>query len=450
MPSAFDSSQFPGPGRRPGVFSNPRSLIPLAVMAAVVLVFVLIVRFVLVDDEEGPSGPKGDLLWWLDAKAAPLEPHQPTAWPSGDLLAVAAGRQVAGYGIADGKKRWAAPLPGDICATSREMADGRIAVLLGSGAAECDRVQVFDVRHGKAVWQRTLPRWDSSGDKETQVVIADGAVAVQRQSEGVTAFRLRDGKPAWRRAGLFKGCLYSGIGGGAALVAELECGGGTWQAVQLLGTGDGRPRWTHRLGEDIAMTGVFSTNPVVLGVGESFDVEQLLMLNKAGAPVRRMKVGDAGGVRCEIGEVTWCDGIVVDGTTAYLRAKKGDFDPSAIAAYDLTSGRRLWESDVSERAELVPVGVHDGRLIAAHPPIPGRKRGWSGQPSRVLAIDPRTGKATDLMWISESMSGIDEMIRSAARLYWADGRFVLLRHGPRPDSKPALAAFGVRPKQPQQ
>ncbi|TMQ98973.1 hypothetical protein ETD83_18825 [Actinomadura soli] len=231
------------------------------------------------------AGPKGELLWWLDAKAAPLQPHGPTGWPSGDVFAIAAGRQVTGYGIADGKKRWAVPLPGDICATSTQMSGGRVAVLYGGGGDKCDRVQVVDVRHGKAVWQRPLPRWDSSGTKATQVVIANGAVAVQRQNEGINAFRLRDGRPLWRRIGLFNGCLYSGVGGGQALVAELTCGGGTSGAVQSLGAADGRPRWTRPLGENVDVTGIFSTNPVVVGIGEDLDGQttQVLMLDKAGA-----------------------------------------------------------------------------------------------------------------------------------------------------------------------
>ncbi|WUI02409.1 PQQ-like beta-propeller repeat protein [Spirillospora sp. NBC_00431] len=440
----------PSPSRR---YGGKWRLIHLIFPAFMIFVVVMIVRSVVFGGEES-SGPKGELLWWLDAKAAPLQPHEPTGWPVGDVFAVAAGREVTGYGIADGKKRWAVPIPGDICAASTRMSGSRIAVLHGGGGDKCDRVQVVDVQRGKAVWQRPLPRWDSSGTKDTQVVIADGTVAVQRQDEGVNAFRLRDGEPLWRRIGLFDGCLYSAVGGGEALVAEQTCGGGTSGAVQLLGAADGRPRWTRPLGEDIGVTGIFSTNPVVVGTGETFDGDttQVLMLDQAGAPAGRVRLDKYSGlesIRCAGDEVTRCDGVVLDGTTMYVRAKTDDFGPQKIAAYDLTSGRDLWTSKVTgQAAELVPVGLHAGRLIAAHPPVPARKRGYSGDPSGVLALDPRTGKSTELMTISKSMTGIGEMIKREARLYWVDGRFILLRYGPRPGEGPVLAAFGPPAKKP--
>ncbi|MGH3242155.1 MAG: PQQ-binding-like beta-propeller repeat protein, partial [Spirillospora sp.] len=327
------------------------------------------------------------------------------------------------------------------------------AVLPGGGGDRWVRVEVVSDQPGTSVWQRPLPRWDSSGTKHTQVVIADGAVAVQRQDEGINAFRLRDGKPLWRRIGLYQGCLYSAVGGGEALVAGQTCGGGTSGAVQLLGAADGRPRWTRPLGEDIGVTGIFSTNPVVIGVGETFDGDttQVLMLDKAGAPAGQVKLDKYSGqesIRCADGEVTRCDGIVVNGTTAYLRAKTDDFGPQKVIAYDLTAGRRVWTSKVTGRAELVPVSMDAGRLIVAHPPIPARKRGYSGEPSGVLALDPRTGKSTELMTISKSMTGIGEMIKREARLYWTDGRLILLRHGPRPGEGPVLAAFAPPAKTP--
>ncbi|MFI0483373.1 PQQ-binding-like beta-propeller repeat protein [Actinomadura sp. 9N215] len=445
MPSQFTDSPYLAPPPPSKAWGKWR-LIYLAFPAFMIFVAVMVVRSVVFGGEES-SGPKGELLWWLDAKAAPLQPHGPVGWPSGDVFAIAAGRQVTGYGIADGKKRWAVPLPGDVCAASTQMASGRVAVLHGAGGGTCDRVQVVDVQRGKAVWQRPLPLWDSSGTKGTQVVIANGAVAVQREDEGINAFRLRDGRPLWRRIGLFNGCLYSAVGGGRALVAEQTCGGGTSGAVQLLGAADGRPRWTRPLGEDIGVTGIFSTDPVVIGIGETYDGEttQVLMLDDAGAPAGRVKLDKYSGqrsVHCASGEVTRCDGIVLSGTTVYLRAKTDDFGPQKVTAYDLASGRDLWTSKVTGRAELVPVGFHGGRLIAAHPPVPARKRGYSGDPSAVLALDPRTGKDTELMTVSESMTGIDAMIRGEARLYWADGRLILLRYGPRPGDGPVLAAFG--------
>ncbi|MFI0372378.1 PQQ-binding-like beta-propeller repeat protein [Actinomadura sp. 1N219] len=445
MSTPFNSSPYlatPPPSKGWGKWR----LLYLIFPAFMIFVAVMIVRSVVFGGEK--AGPEGELLWWLDAKAAPLQPHGPTGWPSGDVFAIAAGRQVTGYGIADGKKRWTVPLPGDICATSTQMASGRVAVLHGGGGDKCDRVQVVDVQHGKAVWQRPLPRWDSSGTKATQVVIANGAVAVQRQNEGINAFRLRDGKPLWQRIGLFGGCLYSAVGGGQALVAEQKCGGGASGAVQLLGAADGRPRWTRPLGDGIGVTGIFSTNPVVVGIGDDFDGQttQVLMLDKSGAPAGRVKLDKYSGqrpIRCAGEDVTRCDGIALNGTTVYLRAKTDDFGPQKIVAYDLTTGRSVWTSEVTDKAELVPVGFHGGRLIVSHPPIPARKRGYSGDPSAVLALDPRTGKSTELMTIPKSMTGIGAMIQSEASLHWADDRFILLRHGPRPGNGPVLAAFGL-------
>ncbi|TMQ98974.1 hypothetical protein ETD83_18830 [Actinomadura soli] len=134
---------------------------------------------------------------------------------------------------------------------------------------------------------------------------------------------------------------------------------------------------------------------------------------------------------------------MVNGTTVYLRAKTDDFGRRKVAAHDLTTGRVVWTSAMSDSAEPVTGGFDGGRLIVSHPPIPARKRGHTAAPCTVLALDPRTGKSTELMRISESMTGIGAMIQSEARLYWVDGRFILLRHGPRPGDGPVLAAFGL-------
>ncbi|WP_344906913.1 PQQ-binding-like beta-propeller repeat protein [Actinomadura meridiana] len=389
------------------------------------------------------SGPTAKLAWWLDNTKAPLAPHDPVAWTSGDVLALAAGRQVTGYGVTDGTKRWAVPLTGDVCAASKLMSGGRIAVLHSDPGAKCGRVQVIDVQRGTAVWQRPLPPWDSSGDKETQVVIADGVVAAQREDEGINAFRLRDGKPIWQRIGLVQGCLYAGVGGGEALVAEQTCRGGLTTAVQSLHAANGKPRWTRVLGEDTGVAGIFSTNPVVIGTGDGYsgEVNEVMLLNKSGAPAGRVKLGKDTKVQCATGEATWCDGIVLNGTTAYVRVQVGEFSGANVVAYDLTIGRRLWKSDITDRAELVPVGMDGARLIAAHPPVSSRKHGYSGEPSTVVALDPRTGKSSELMSISESQTGVDEMIRSKGRLSWVNGLFVLVRQDSEPGSEPVLAVY---------
>jgi outer membrane protein assembly factor BamB len=395
-------------------------------------------------DDDGSSGATAKLAWWLDEAKAPLVPHDPVAWTSGDVLVLAAGRQVAGYGVADGSKRWAVPLSGDVCAASKLVAGGRVAVLHGETGVECGRVQVIDVQRGAAVWQRTLPRWDSSGDKDTSVVIADGVVAAQREDEGINAFRLRDGKPLWQRIGLVEGCLYSGLGGGEALVAEQVCRGGLTTAVQSLFAANGKARWTRVLGEDVGVAGIFSTDPVVIGTDDGYggEAEQVMMLDKAGVPMGRVKLGKESKVQCAMGEPAWCGGIVVSGTTAYVRVQVGSFSGENVVAYDLTSGRRLWKSDLPDQAELVPVGMDGGRLIAAHPPIPARKRGYKGEANTVVALDPRTGKSSQLLSISESATGIDEMIRSEGRLYWVNGLFVLVRQGSEPGSEPVVAVYG--------
>ncbi|RKS69070.1 outer membrane protein assembly factor BamB [Actinomadura pelletieri DSM 43383] len=396
------------------------------------------------------SGPTARLAWWLDNARAPSSPHDPLAWPSGDALVLAAGRQVTGYGVVDGTRRWAVALPGDLCAASKVMSGGRIAVLHGGGTFECDRVQVIDVGRGATVWQRPLPPWDSSDDKETQVVIADETVAVQREDEGINAFRLRDGRPVWRHIGLLKGCLYSGVGGGAALVAELKCRGGLTTAMQLLGANDGRPRWTRQLGEDTGLSGIFSTDPVIVGLGDGYggQVQEVMMLDEAGAPVGRVRLSrdTSRFVHCPDGEVTWCNGIVLNGTTVYLRVASGTFSGQKVVAHDLSTGRLLWESDLGAQAQPVPVAWEGGRLIAAHPPLTLKRR--SPNPGAVVALDPRTGRSTRLLSIPTSMAGVHEMIKQEARPYWVNGHFVLVRQEFRTRPEPVLAAFGPPTEKP--
>lgn len=387
---------------------------------------------------DGPDAADAKVLWWLDAKAAYSGDQAPRSWVTDQVMTLTVPGGVTGYGLARGEKRWTVPLAGTVCAASEQPSGGRIAIV--HGLKDCNAITLIDLAGGKAVWTRPLPgRVHDPQSAKDQVAISGTTVMVLRGYDGITAMRSRDGRAMWRKRTLAPHCVFTRLAGGAAVLTEQYCKNGT-HTVHRLDPAKGVSRWSHALTGDARLTGVLSTSPAVIVV----DGKEVIALDDAGAATLRIPQDSSFGVRCDIAEVAWCRGAVVNGTRVFLRVPgKGDdvLGPSSISAYDVANGQRLWESDGSSSRTLIPVGFDGSDLIAAYPKTSGKK-GYSDKPNAVVRIDPSNGRtSSSILDIPASLTGVDQMIEYHARPHYAGGRLYLVRDGRAKD--PAVVALGV-------
>ncbi|MFC9972920.1 hypothetical protein ACFVH6_18710 [Spirillospora sp. NPDC127200] len=461
-------------GRRPFKGAHPMSVIVPALIVLLVGGVVTIVSLTGGDDR-----PYAKLHWWLDgAKVAGGDGLDTGSWLAGDVLAVAARDGLTGYEAATGARRWTVSVPTGLCGTSAQPARGLVALAAG---ASCDRLAVIDLARGTIVRRWTLPGREGNGGKarpdraqrgrppserpsagparsgrppagQAQAQVAITAdIAVVHRADGAHAYRLGDGRPAWRRTGVAPGCAITKIAGGAGLLAEQRCGAARAASVHRVDPRTGRARWSRPLPGGAEVRAVVSAAPAVLGLGRGGEVDQIVALDERGAEQRRLAVHSENAVRCDIVHVAWCRGAVLDGSTLYLRVgEPGDdsFSTAPVSAVDLSRGGGVrWRAAGPDRVELVPVAVEGGRLVAAHPVVPPHRRGYSERPSGVVALDAVTGRSSPLLEISTRQTGIGDMIAGRARLHYGGDRLLLVRLDAGRGREPGAAVYGPPPSE---
>ncbi|MGI5164028.1 PQQ-binding-like beta-propeller repeat protein [Spirillospora sp. CA-253888] len=429
-------------GKRPFKGAHPMSVIVPVLIVLLVGGVLTIVSLTGTDDR-----PYAKLHWWLEgSKVAAGDGLDTGSWLAGDVLAVAARDGLTGYEAATGARRWTVSVPSGLCGTSAQPARGLVAL---SAGASCDRLAVVDLARGTVVRRWTLPGGKKAG-AEAQVAITND-IAVVHRADGAHAYRLGDGRPAWRRAGLAPGCAITKIGGGAALLAEQRCGASRAASVHRVDPRTGRARWSRPLPGGTEVRAIVSAAPAVLGLGRGAEVDRIVALDERGAEQRSLAVHSENAVHCDAVHVAWCRGAVLDGATLYLRVgEPGDdsFSTTPISAVDLSRGGGVrWRAAGPDRVELVPVAVEGGRLIAAHPVVPPRRRGYAERPSEVVALDAVTGRSAPLLEISTRQTGVGDMIAGRARLHYGGDRLLLVRLDAGRGREPGAAVYGPPPSE---
>ncbi|WP_307126613.1 PQQ-binding-like beta-propeller repeat protein [Streptomyces sp. B1I3] len=331
-------------------------------------------------------------------------------WTVGDTVATAMYRTVSGYALADGTRRWTVSLPTDICAAATlPTADGKIVIGLAESntadAPDCSVLQVIDLRTGKPGWKKTVP---SNGlmDMRSEVSVAIGGDTVTyARAGGIDAYRISDGT---RLFGNQPGdCQPNDVAGGPRLIAAVTCGdtAGTGQ-IQELDQLTGKPKWTYELDPGWHLESVYSADPLVVVV-TNVEEQRIIALRDDGT--LRSRIDGAAAL-----------GAAADDTTLYLSTKLIYADSrvtNKIAAYDLDTGKRTWESNSPPGQAMKPLRMEGGKVLVHV--MASRTRGGA-----IATLSPGGGAPQTLLRHPASAADAEEDMFSAKVLY-AGGRCVL-------------------------
>ncbi|WP_420035855.1 PQQ-binding-like beta-propeller repeat protein [Streptomyces sp. cg28] len=421
------------------------------------MVFLLILSIIL-------TGAFGSVAWiLLDPTKSDVEWSLPYyggeadtqnylgTWFVGDTVVRAQTDGVSALDTGGGDLRWGLAAPGKGAATichASSVSSKDIAVLAVGTVNKCDGLFALDLKTGKKLWQHTLPKRD--GDPSTAV--SAGTVVVNDQ----TAYDLRSGKKLWEdtKKGVYGGraCDGQGYVGGAQLVRVQICTtrwkygspDGQSSAAAAVDPATGKAEWTFAMGDGAWDYGedatVVSTSPIVVGVPQDVKENGYTVLRDNGKvrstfvfePADGSSAGDSSFSQQEA--MTEGDpqaALKAIGDTLYIAEQHdGGGLKSAIDAYDLDTGKRLWTTGTHTDVQYSLVQGSGKELLALKHDDSGWREetfGGNGRPAYLVTLDPESGSESQLA----SYGHLDDALghSSWAMPYWHDGTLFLASVG---------------------
>ncbi|MFF2848317.1 PQQ-binding-like beta-propeller repeat protein [Streptomyces sp. NPDC058001] len=298
------------------------------------------------------------------------------------------------YDPDDGARRWTvkAPVRKSVCAMSESAPDGVGVIAYHRHGKPCDSVAGIDLRGGRTLWEKPVAGVTRFTDPSDGLVAADDGTAVAVTDDGVRAFGLRDGEPRWthRIGGDHRPLLASAAGGRVRVVTERDTGGSGTPETRLLtldaATGDQVRGERLPVESEFESAFVVSAEPFTLWLKEEDErgLDAFLVFPaKGGDPLVVPRTSDDEDlvVTSGLGYFPARPPLLatVQGDTLIVASQKpGDDYPTAVSAYSLKDGERLWRTGVGDSVHAV-ASVGADRLGV----LTGEGRVW--------VLDGRTG-----------------------------------------------------------
>jgi hypothetical protein len=393
--------------------------------------------------EKAPADPASKVNFQL-----PIPPRLdvtgvPGSWVTDKAYVKTGVNTIDAYDVAGGSKLWSLPLPGQVCAASRQTTeDDKTAVVFEAkkrtksdkGYPTCSEVGVVDLTAGKLLWSKSVTG-GSSGDGKSrfdQVTISGNTVAAGYLG-GSAAFDLATGAVRWKPTVDADQCKDIGYGGGKALIAVRQCGSydDRQVTIQALNPENGTPLSSFKMPAGVEDARVVSSDPLVVAadVGDtgtfgisdffSIDIKTGKLRAKIAAP------GDKYLARCPASDgVEGCQFVVVGNDRIYLPTEEHEGTGESysrtneIVAYDLATGKSVsGRADAGEGYHLLPLRMDGGNIIAYKWP-PYDKGG------QVVSINGATLKETLLL-----ENPADKTVREAETSFVESGSEYHFRNG---------------------
>ncbi|MFE3451621.1 PQQ-binding-like beta-propeller repeat protein [Nonomuraea sp. NPDC059194] len=321
------------------------------------------------------------------------------AWLTDTTIIRAQKDGLLAYDLKNGKRAWGVPSPGEqLCGATGELVSGKGAVAYGD-ASMCDHLAGVDAAKGKLTWKIKIPAEKSrlANMITAPQVLSAGDMVVLSVQETVYGHRLSDGAKRWTVAPP-EGCHLEDVRAVAARVVTLyDCGfgEGATNRVEVLDPRSGKPVKRYPIGELGLGPSVLSADPVIVQVERGGDDTFIAFDDKGGTV--EVKAGHVD--LLAMNKVAFFDGMAEERRYAvhkdrlYL-ASFPENVPDALRsrntalAFDLKTGRRLWESSGTNATKLTYVRADDKGLLALEV---GDRRDL---PPRLVRLDAATGKAT--------------------------------------------------------
>ncbi|MFD7297909.1 PQQ-binding-like beta-propeller repeat protein [Streptomyces sp. NPDC059897] len=345
-------------------------------------------------------------------------------WFTGDNVVRAQTDGISALDTGTGELQWGLAAPGKgastICHASSVTSEN-IAVLAVGAVHDCDSLFALDLKTGKKLWQHKIPKSDDG----PSTAVSGGTVVVNDQ----TAYDLRSGKQLWKdtKGGVYGGkpCNGQGYVGGKQLIRVQICTtrwssygspDGRSSAAAAVDPATGKAKWTFSMGDGEWDYGgdaqVLSTSPVIVRVPQEVKENGFTVLRDNGK-VRSSLALDQGGDEFVSADRLFSQqegatagdpeaALKVIGDTMYVAQQhKGSDLETAIDAYDLDSGKRLWSTGTATDVQYAMVqGSGDELLAVKHDDNSWREDtfGSDGYPMYLVSLDPRTGAEEEVQY----------------------------------------------------
>ncbi|NWF28080.1 PQQ-binding-like beta-propeller repeat protein [Streptomyces sp. PKU-EA00015] len=351
-------------------------------------------------------------------------------WVVGDTVVKAMYREVTGYSVTDGAKKWTVELDSDLCmAAPQDSPDGKIVIGVLDGhtaKSDCSVLQMIDAKTGRAGWRTTVPKPKGMTGFSDLVLALSGNTVTAVGTGTSFGFSVTDGRQLFAMPS--SGCLPYAFAGGSRLIAAAECPTAADEVakeeIQGIDPATGRPAWRYTLDADWKVDKVFSVAPVAFFAhkedmaGEVVD-KKVFVLTDTGRLRSRIAFGDdefeprcgSGAIQLR-GEIQgWCAGAAADGAAVYLATKGGH----EVVTFGLDTGRRTGVSSAGDDRTITPMTAEDGTVV--HHVGPSLYSGGA-----VATVAPSGGERKVLLRLPKT----DAEGFSDARAVFADGRLFLV------------------------
>ncbi|WP_327672005.1 MULTISPECIES: PQQ-binding-like beta-propeller repeat protein [unclassified Streptomyces] len=404
---------------------HPPSSTPGKKRGKVLMIFLLVLSVIM-------SGVFGSVAWiLLDPTKTEVEWSLPYyggesdtqnylgTWFTGKNVIRAQTDGVSALDADSGDLQWGMAAPGKgastICHASSVSSED-IAILAVGAVHDCNGLFALDLKTGKKLWQHKI----SKRQDGPSTAVSGGTVVVNDK----IAYDLRTGKQLWKDSKKEtyggKPCEGQGYVGGKQLVRVQLCttrwayGSPDGQSSTAAGVdpATGKAKWTYAMGDGEWEYGedatVVSTSPVIVGVPQDIKKNGYTVLQDDGKARNTMVLGEdleayssADSYFSQQEAATEGDpraALKVIGNTLYIAEKHdGSGLGSAIDAYDLDSGKRVWSTGTSEGVEYSLVQGSGDELLALKQDDSGWREenfGGDGYPMYLVSIDPKSGSET--------------------------------------------------------
>ncbi|MEU8060256.1 PQQ-binding-like beta-propeller repeat protein [Microbispora bryophytorum] len=308
---------------------------------------------------------------------------------------------VLAYDLTSGKRAWGTPSPGDqLCGATSGLTNGKGAVAYGSDQL-CDHLAGVDAATGKMTWKIKIPAEKSRLANSLTVpqIMDAGDVAVVYANDVLSGYRLSDGAKRWT-AQIPQGCHIKDMNTAATRVALLlDCTfEGSGGLVQVLDPKSGKTELRSKVGELSLMSLMLSADPLIVRQEEG-DKSTFTVLDDRGAKVSEFTTGKVD--MLAMNTVAFVDGMfeqrryLVQGDRLYLTTFPQNVPGKArssdkVLAFDLKTGKQVWESSGTQPTMLNLVRADDHGLLALE------VGDWRDLPPRLVRLDAATGKAAEV------------------------------------------------------
>ncbi|MEV4460126.1 PQQ-binding-like beta-propeller repeat protein [Microbispora sp. NPDC049633] len=334
---------------------------------------------------------------------------------------------VLAYELASGKRAWGTPSPGDqLCGATPDLAGGKGAVAYGSDQL-CDHLAGVDTATGKISWKVKIPAEKSRLANLLVVpqIMSAGDIAVVYANRVLSGYRLSDGGKQWTYQ-LPDGCHIKDVNAAATRVALLlDCAfQGSGGVVQALDPKTGKAGWQYKTGELRLMSTMLSADPLIVSQ-EDGDKNTFTVLDDRGGKVSEFTTGKVD--MLAMNNVAFVNGMfeqrryAVHGDRLYLmtfpeNVKGAARSSDKALAFDLKTGRQVWQSSGTKPTMLTLVRADDHGLLALEV---GDRRDL---PPRLVRLDAATGKAAEVAELPQKYGTDGE----DARVFERDGAVVIV------------------------